>query len=76
MRKISNLATFTEACLEESTLSTIKGGKKCKHTRVPCGPVVTTAALGEEDGGGGVTTQAIGEEDGGGVTTQAIGEER
>jgi hypothetical protein len=36
----------------------------------------TTEAVGEEDGGGRVTTLALGEEDGGGmVTTQAIGEE-
>lgn len=37
--------------------------------------MVTTLAVGEEDGGGFATTKALGEEDGGWATTMAVGEE-
>jgi hypothetical protein len=74
MRKINKTSTRARSLFISDLGNVIGGGCKGK------GPVATTLALGEEDGGlppGPIfTTLALGEEDGGPtLTTLALGEE-
>lgn len=75
MRKINKTSTRTRQLFISDLGNVIGGG--CKKGK---GPIATTLALGEEDGGGSTpdpifTTLALGEEDGGLMTTLALGEE-
>lgn len=74
MRKINKTSTRTRQ-LFISDLGSVIGGGCSKKGK---GPIATTLALGEEDGGSPgpiFTTLALGEEDGGLMTTLALGEE-
>lgn len=56
------------------TMRTLTDGEH-DHVSGAGAELVTTLAVGEEDGGGFATTKALGEEDGGWATTMAVGEE-
>lgn len=63
--------------MTNSTNGTMRTLTDGEHERVSGAgaELVTTLAVGEEDGGGFATTKALGEEDGGWATTMAVGEE-
>ncbi|UHD46710.1 hypothetical protein LUX29_05770 [Aureimonas altamirensis] len=61
--------------LNDGTMRTLTDGEQ-ERVSGASAEMVTTLAVGEEDGGGGfATTKALGEEDGGWATTMAVGEE-
>jgi len=60
--------------LNDGTMRTLTDGEQ-ERVSGASAEMVTTLAVGEEDGGGFATTKALGEEDGGWATTMAVGEE-
>lgn len=61
--------------LDHSQTEEVTGALIIKWPPFKKPPVITTLALGEEGGGGHVTTYRVGEEGGPIITTLALGEE-